>query len=75
MRRMCCVCQRTERDGEWLPVPAQADDEPVTHGYCPECYALVMAEIRRTIAERMRMRQAGQLGGWGSSLGAEASCV
>ena len=51
MVRMCCVCRRVERHGQWgalaLPVP----DAVVTHGYCPECFVEAMAMIETVIAE------------------------
>jgi hypothetical protein len=51
MRRVCCVCHKTLSNGSWQHVAAVAD-EPVTHGYCPECFAEAMAEIQAVIAER-----------------------
>lgn len=74
MRRMCCVCQRTEGCGGWQLLPPPAENEAVTHGYCPGCYAQVMAEIRGIMQQRSAMRQVQSLA-WGSGLGVEASCT
>nr|WP_321464975.1 hypothetical protein [uncultured Desulfobulbus sp.] len=51
MQRMCCVCHKTYREGTWCLMPPERN-EPVTHGYCPECFALVMSEIQSLIAQR-----------------------
>lgn len=51
MQRMCCVCQKTKSDGQWLAMPVEISG-PVTHGYCPECFAEVMAEIQALFALR-----------------------
>lgn len=53
MRRMCCVCQKTQWKETWRLLPVEID-EPVTHGYCPDCFAAVMTEIQSVIAERER---------------------
>jgi hypothetical protein len=45
MMRMCCVCHRIERNGAWEPVSSLSENEQVTHGYCPACYAEAMAEV------------------------------
>lgn len=75
MRRMCCVCQRTECGGQWWLLPAPAKVEPVTHGYCPDCHAQVMAEIRRFSLNRSAVNQAEQVHVWGATGGAGAACV
>lgn len=75
MKRMCCVCQRTERGGEWWLLPAPAEAETVTHGYCPDCHAQVMAEIRRFSQHRSAESQVGQNMPWGAPVGAGVACV
>ncbi len=49
MTRMCCVCRRVEQKGRWHRLIRSNEEELVTHGYCPECFAVTMAEIQRYI--------------------------
>jgi len=42
--RVCCVCQKFERDGEW--VKGEFPEGHLSHGYCPECFAVEMESIR-----------------------------
>ena len=53
MTKMCCVCHKVEEGGQWNTDRAFAEDERVTHGYCPECYAAVMAEIEGFIGQKV----------------------
>lgn len=66
MRRMCCMCQRTESAGGWQLLPPPAESELVTHGYCPVCYAQVMAEIRGIMQQREMLRQVQPPPVWGN---------
>lgn len=66
MTRKCCRCERVEQGGRWLlPGTAPAGREPVTHGYCPDCYRVLLAEIetlsrgRRAAARIDRLAPAG----------------
>jgi hypothetical protein len=34
----CCMCGRIRKGNLWMR-PAVGPDEPVSHTYCPECYA------------------------------------
>lgn len=52
MIRMCCVCHRVEEAGLWGPGPIEVASERVTHGFCPECYATVMAELDAYVSEK-----------------------
>jgi hypothetical protein len=52
MTRMCCVCNKVEQGGQWQINPTLPEAEPVTHGYCPECYIGAMAEIKEFIGEK-----------------------
>ncbi|MCX7934187.1 MAG: hypothetical protein N3A66_02885 [Planctomycetota bacterium] len=45
MVRVCCVCHRLQRDGEWVMAPLPVDELP-THGYCPQCAANAWREIK-----------------------------
>jgi len=75
MRRMCCVCQRTESAGRWQLLPPPTESEAVTHGYCPSCYAQVMAEIRGIMHQREALRQVQPTQAWGNSVAVEAPCA
>lgn len=52
MTRICCVCNRVERQGSWVSHIAFAADEQVTHGYCPPCFTKAMAAIEDFILEK-----------------------
>jgi len=52
MIRTCCLCHRVEEAGLWVPGPIEVASERVTHGFCPECYITVMAEIEAYICEK-----------------------
>jgi len=45
MIRVCCVCHRVEQQGKWHAGPFLAEHKRLTHGYCPDCFAGVTAEI------------------------------
>jgi len=49
MTKMCCVCRKVEEEGQWSAGRCLGENEQVTHGYCPECYAVVMTEIEEFI--------------------------
>ena len=46
MTRICCVCKKSEFEGQWKRMPAGAVHK-MSHGYCPLCYEIVMDEIER----------------------------
>ena len=45
MTKQCCKCQRVEHNGIWRPRRLTAERRDVTHGYCPECYRIALADI------------------------------
>ena len=48
MRVQCCVCKKFETiDGEWIDAIVDSSIK-ITHTYCPECFAVVMAEIENS---------------------------
>jgi len=49
MIRMCCACRRIEREGEWLLAAVLVPPAQITHGYCPECFVVAMAEIKHAV--------------------------
>ena len=73
MTRMCCVCSKVEQGGSWRPLHQLSADRQVTHGYCPECYAVTMAEIEEFISEKA----VGQFGavGWSPLNSPGGPCV
>ena len=58
MIRKCCVCHRIERKGEWLAGCILAGHEPLTHGYCPDCFIEVTEKNKKLyeITERQMLR-------------------
>jgi hypothetical protein len=52
MTRICCRCARVEQGGRWLVKrPARVGREPLTHGYCPDCYQAMLVEIETRFAD------------------------
>lgn len=68
MTRVCCVCNKVEQGGQWQANRSLPVSEPVTHGYCPECYIGAMAEIEEFIGEKAicTLGSAGCSPGYGS---------
>lgn len=52
MTKKCCKCERVEHNGVWEARRIVAERRSVTHGYCPDCYAVAMAEIETYILAR-----------------------
>ncbi|MDD2464545.1 MAG: hypothetical protein PHI97_11165 [Desulfobulbus sp.] len=51
-------------------------DEPVTHGYCPECFATVMTEIQSVVAQREKKETSLTAQSyWSHSQAQEGACV
>ena len=43
----CCVCKKVRRQsGEWAAFAPPTPSE-TSHGYCPRCAEIALAEIRR----------------------------
>jgi hypothetical protein len=53
MIKMCCACHKVEEGGQWRVNRTFTEDERVTHAYCPDCYAAVMAEIEGFIGGKI----------------------
>lgn len=48
MIRKCCVCRRIEEKGVWTRDSYSAGDcRPVSHGYCPTCFAGMKHKVDR----------------------------
>jgi hypothetical protein len=45
MTKICCVCQRVEHGSHWREDYQFGKGERVTHGYCPLCFDVIMAEL------------------------------
>lgn len=39
----CCVCKKVQSDGQWSEMPLPSIENEVRNGYCPHCYAAVIA--------------------------------
>ncbi len=37
MRVVCCNCNKTKEQGQWVKLPL-GDNNMLSHGYCPKCY-------------------------------------
>lgn len=47
MKVQCCVCQRVRTPDGWVETrKPNALREHVSHGYCPQCAAKAMDELR-----------------------------
>jgi hypothetical protein len=71
--KMCCVCHKVEADGQWSAGRCLGEKEQVTHGYCPECYAVVMTEIERFIGVKASCALGAPA--WSAGYGAGRPCV
>lgn len=49
MTKICCVCQRVETGLHWKEDYEFAENERVTHGYCPLCFDVVMSDLMEHI--------------------------
>ncbi len=74
--RMCCVCHRVEQEGGWRQVSELSVDAVVSHGYCPDCFAEVMMEIRAAIGNRVvQTLRPVHDPGWSRLAGRRTPCV
>lgn len=54
MKVQCCVCQRVRTPEGWAETPKpKAIREHVSHGYCPQCAAKAMEEVRNFQKSRL----------------------
>ena len=51
MNVICAWCLKDMGSKECLNAGLADGEEPVSHGFCPECKVKVMAEIERAFAE------------------------
>ena len=73
MIKMCCVCRKVEEAGQWSTGHCLGENEQVTHGYCPECYAVVMTEIEQFIGVKASCALGAPA--WSSGYGVGRPCV
>lgn len=45
MISICCVCHKIKHHGRWVAAEVFAEQEQLSHGYCPACYVQVLADI------------------------------
>ena len=55
MTKICCVCQRVEDGPHWREEYQFAPGERITHGYCPLCFDVVMADLTEYVENRHRL--------------------
>ena len=48
---ICCVCTKQQESDGWKRKPVSHQHD-YSHGYCPECYEVAMAEVNQYIKER-----------------------
>ncbi|WP_319550514.1 hypothetical protein [Desulfogranum marinum] len=48
--KVCCLCNRVERNGIWRYSNRFVEGAVVSHGYCPQCFQETMAEIEKMFA-------------------------
>lgn len=60
MTKICCVCQRVEHGMHWKNDYIFAANERVTHGYCPLCFDVIMAELMESRDELTAESGSGQ---------------
>ena len=46
MRKICCMCKKTEDSHGWEEQEPDRDSL-VSHGYCPECFRQTMQRLSR----------------------------
>ncbi len=45
MLTVCCSCNRVKEQEAWVINYRDPSDDPVSHGYCPDCYTEIMDEL------------------------------
>jgi uncharacterized protein YlaI len=47
MITQCCVCKKTRSEDDQWAFRKHQKDEPISHGYCPECLKKAREDIER----------------------------
>jgi len=45
MLTVCCSCNRVKEQEAWVVNYRDETGDPVSHGYCPDCYGEIMDEL------------------------------
>ncbi len=51
METVCCVCFKKKKGDKWIngtPRP----DHTISHGFCPDCFELVISRVETVAASR-----------------------
>ncbi len=62
MKTVCCICQRRRiGDDVWIVAPPveKRPPEPVSHGYCPDCFRIMMEKTMRNRLHQKWIRSSG----------------
>lgn len=59
MLTVCCSCNRVKEQEAWVMNYRDPSNDPVSHGYCPDCYTEIMDELSVTMAPADRKRDVG----------------
>lgn len=43
--RVCCVCHAVEHGNVWCAGEAVEEGIPLSHGFCPSCFADAMSQV------------------------------
>ena len=49
MLTVCCVCNRMEHHNSWNDLQGETVKGDVSHGYCPDCFSNLMAELSMSL--------------------------
>ncbi len=49
MLTVCCVCNRMENHNSWDDLHEKTVTGDVSHGYCPDCFSDLMAELSMSL--------------------------
>ncbi len=45
MLTVCCSCNRVKEQETWVVNYRDETSDPISHGYCPDCYGEIMDEL------------------------------
>jgi hypothetical protein len=49
MIKKCCVCSKVKMEGKWQKRDESLAGKCISHAYCPSCFAITMARIKRQV--------------------------
>ena len=52
MTSICCVCNKIKQQGMWVAGEVSAEQEQLSHGYCPACYAKMLVDIHSFMGQQ-----------------------